>query len=442
MTSPSGHTSERLASELKALTEVAKTLSSPTELPILLDAVMRTIIEVLEQADIGAIMLWDQPSGLFRPIAAFGYDIEILKESGLRAGESITGKVYDENRACLLYTAEEVAQAMTNMRPHNQQVMMRAIGAEILPQCAIAAPISAGEHRFGVLILETIHDHKKFIQNDLHFVQTLADLIALAIDRARLETKADAVREARQAERMRAEVMAALSHELRMPLATIKGYTTAMLLDELQWNEEKRTEFLHLIEEACDDMEGMLKGILDSSLIEVERLELERQPTRMQYIAYDQATELQQRSKVHTLMADFPPDFPTVEADPRWIKQVFRNIIDNAVKYSPEGGLIVVKGEVRQADVVVSVADQGIGISPENLIPLFEKYFRVRSTTSLHISGTGLGLPIARAIIEAHGGRIWVESKVGEGTTVLFSLPRSAPIPVSEVSRSVSQPMD
>jgi len=438
MTSPSGQTSKRLASELKALTEVAKTLTSPTELPILLDEVMRTIIEVLEQADIGAIMLWDQPSGLFRPVAVFGYDIEILKEIGLRAGESITGKVYDENQACLLYTAEEVAQAMTNMRPHNQQVMMRSIGAEILPQCAIAAPITVGEHRFGVLILETIHDHKKFVQNDLHFVQTLADLIALAIDRARLETKADAVREARQTERMRAEVMAALSHEMRMPLATIKGYTTAMLLDELQWDEEKRTEFLHLIEEACDDMEGMLKGILDSSLIEVERLELERQPIRLQYIAHGQATELQQRSKIHKLMVDFPPEFPAVEADPRWIKQVFRNIIDNAVKYSPEGGLIVVKGEVRQADVVVSVADQGIGIAPENLIPLFEKYFRVRSTASLHISGTGLGLPIARAIVEVHGGRIWVESKIGEGTTVFFSLPRSIPAPVSAASRSVS----
>jgi K+-sensing histidine kinase KdpD len=442
MTYPSGHTSKRLASELKALTEVAKTLASPAELPKLLDAVMRTIIEVLEQADIGAIMLWDQPSGLFRPVAAFGYDIEILKEIGLRAGESITGKVYDENQACLLYTAEEVAQAMTNMRPHNQQVMMRSIGADILPQCAIAAPIAAGEQRFGVLVLETVHDHKKFIRNDLPFVQTLADLVALAIDRARLETKADAVREARQAEWMRSEVMAALSHELRMPLATIKGYTTAMLLDELKWDEEKRTEFLHLIEEACDDMEGMLKGILDSSLIEVERLELERQPLRLQHIAHDLATELQQRSKTHTPVVDFPPDFPIVEADPRWIKQVFRNIIDNAVKYSPEGGLIVVKGEVRPVDVVVSVADQGIGISPENLIPLFEKYFRVRSTASLHVSGTGLGLPIARAVVEAHGGRIWVESKVGEGTTVFFSLPRSAPVPAPAVSRSVSQPME
>jgi two-component system sensor histidine kinase VicK len=123
-------------------------------------------------------------------------------------------------------------------------------------------------------------------------------------------------------------------------------------------------------------------------------------------------------------MVDFPNDFPVVNADPRWIKQVFRNILDNAVKYSPEGGLIVIKGEIRLSDVVVSVSDQGIGISPEDLIPLFEKYFRVRSATTLHVSGTGLGLPIARVIVEAHGGRIWVESKVGEGTTIYFSLPR------------------
>jgi two-component system sensor histidine kinase VicK len=89
--------------------------------------------------------------------------------------------------------------------------------------------------------------------------------------------------------------------------------------------------------------------------------------------------------------------------------------------------LIVIKGEVRPSDVVVSVADQGIGISSEDLIPLFEKYFRVRSASTLHVAGTGLGLPIARAIVEAHGGRIWVESKAGEGTTILFSLPRQRP---------------
>jgi signal transduction histidine kinase len=221
--------------------------------------------------------------------------------------------------------------------------------------------------------------------------------------------------------------MATLSHELRMPLATIKGYSTAMLMDEVRWSEEKRVEFLQLIEEACNEMEGMIQDILDSSLIEVDQLNLECQALRLPAIAGEVALEVQHRSEIHRPVVDFPEDFPVVQGDPRWIKQVFRNIADNAVKYSPDGGLIVIKGEVRPADVVVSVADQGIGISSEDLIPLFEKYFRVRSASTLHVAGTGLGLPIARAIVEAHGGRIWVESKAGEGTTILFSLPRQRP---------------
>jgi two-component system sensor histidine kinase VicK len=107
------------------------------------------------------------------------------------------------------------------------------------------------------------------------------------------------------------------------------------------------------------------------------------------------------------------------------IKQVIRNILDNALKYSPQGGLVVIRGEVRPNDVVVSISDQGVGISPEDLIPLFEKYFRVKSPTGYHVPGTGLGLPVARGIIEAHGGRIWAESKVGQGTTLYFSVPRA-----------------
>jgi K+-sensing histidine kinase KdpD len=258
----------------------------------------------------------------------------------------------------------------------------------------------------------------------LPFAQTLADLIALTIDRERLKVRADAVREARRAERTRSEVMATLSHELRMPLATIKGYATALLLDEVTWSEAKRKDFLGLIEEACNDMEGMIQDILDSSMIEVDQLKVERSPVQLPDIAREIAAEVQQRSKLHHPVVDFPSDFPVVEADQRWIKQVFRNILDNAVKYSPDGGLIVIKGETRSADIVVSISDQGIGISPENLIPLFEKYFRVRSAATLHVPGTGLGLPIARALIQAHGGHIWVESKAGEGTTIFFSLPR------------------
>jgi two-component system cell cycle sensor histidine kinase PleC len=178
-------------------------------------------------------------------------------------------------------------------------------------------------------------------------------------------------------------------------------------------------------------MQVMLTDILDSSLIEVDQLAMEPQPLRLQKLAGEVCAEMQRRTKQHQLIVDLPTGFPIVHADPLWIKQVFRNILENAIKYSPEGGLILVQGEQRTNDVIISISDQGIGISPEDLIPLFEKYFRVRSPDGLRIPGTGLGLPIARTIVEAHGGRIWAESKIGEGTTLSFSLPCSAHPPES-----------
>jgi K+-sensing histidine kinase KdpD len=414
---------ERLSGELYALIEIAKALTLPLELPELLDAVMRKIVGVVEPAEVGAVMLWDQSAGLFRSVAAFGYNLEILKELGLRAGESVTGKVFDEGEELLLNTPEQVIKAMADMRSSNQAIMAQALGIEALPCCTLAAPISVGEKKLGVLVLETIHGPAVFLESDLPFVKTIADLIALAIDRAHLAEQADAIREARQAERMRSELLAVLSHELRIPLTTIQGYSSALLLDEVDWDEPKRKEFLHLIDKECQNMQMMLKDILDSSLIDMEQLVIETQPIRLPNIAREVALEIQRMTDIHHIIVDFPPDFPILEADARWIKQVFRNIIENSIKYSPDGGLIVIRGEVRKADVIVMIADQGIGISPEDLIPLFEKYFRVKSAVTLHITGTGLGLPISRKIIEEHGGRIWVESNVGEGTTIYFSIP-------------------
>lgn len=413
--------------ELEALTEVAKVLVSTIELSDLLNTVMLTIVRVLEQADMGAIMLWDQPAGIFRTAAAFGYDLEILKKIGLREGESITGKVFKSGEAHFFSSSEKVAMAMDDMRPSNRAIMARAIGSEQLPQTAIAAPITAGERKYGVLVLEALDSERPFTADNTPFVQTLADLVALAIDRDRLQNLADATREARQAEKFRSEIMATLSHELRMPLSMTKGYASALLMEELNWKPEKHREFLDLIVHACDDMEGLIRDILDTALIEVEQLNLEPQPLHIQSIASEIAQETEHRSPKHRPVVNIPADFPRVLADPRWIKQVFRNILDNAVKYSPGGGLIVIQGTVRKQDIVISISDQGVGISSEDLIPIFERYFRVRNESTMHISGTGLGLAIARSIIEAHKGHIWIESKENEGTTVFFSLPLKPP---------------
>jgi two-component system sensor histidine kinase KdpD len=416
---------ERLQRQLYALTEIAKTLTLPLELPELLNAVIQKIIGVIEPAEVGAVMLWDQPAGLFRSAAAFGYDAQALSELGLRAGEAITGKVFDDGVGRLVSTPEEVAEEMADIRPSNRAAITRALGSDALPRCTLAAPIQVGSYKYGVLLLETIQGPDVFSENDLPFVQTISDLIALAIDRDRLAAQADEVREERRAERMRSEVLATLSHELRMPLTAIQGYSSALLLEDVDWSEEKREKFLHMIEEESENMQSMLKDILDSSLIDVDQLIIERQPVRLQNLARAVAEEMQHRTEIHRIIVDFPEKFPILEIDPRWTKQVFRNILDNAIKYSPEGGLIVIRGEERPADVVIMVADQGIGISPEDLIPLFERYFRVRSVASLHIPGTGLGLPIARAIVEGHSGRIWAESNLGEGTAIYFTLPKT-----------------
>ncbi|MEJ2600100.1 MAG: ATP-binding protein [Anaerolineales bacterium] len=414
---------ERLTREMHALTEIAKTLTSTIDLRELLFAIMEKIVGVLEPAEIGAIMLWDQAAGLFRPWAAFGYEFEIFKKIGLSRGECITGKVYDAGKACLLVGREQVAGAMQNLHPDNRAILNQALGSDQIPVCTLAAPISIRDDKLGVLILEILHGSKKFSEEDLPFIQTIADLVALAIERARLGAKAEAKRDERQAERLNSELMATLSHELRLPLTAIKGYATALMLDEVDWSGAKRGEFLSMIEEECDTMEAMLTDILDSALIEIERLSIELQPLRTPQVALDVANEMNRRTDRHRILVDFPPDFPVVEGDHLWIKQVFRNILDNAIKYSPEGGLIVIRGEKRATNVAVHISDQGIGISPEELITIFEKYSRAKLPEGMQIPGTGLGLPVARSIVEAHGGRIWAESKLGEGTTLSFSLP-------------------
>jgi len=415
---------QKLHRQFYVLTEVAKTLTLPLELPDLLNAVIKKITGIIEPAEVGTVMLWDQPAGLLRPVAAFGYDFQSLSKLELRAGEAIAGKVFEDGGGRLFGTPHEVAEAMANIRPSNRSVLAKAMGSDILSICTLAAPIQAGTNKFGMLVLETLRGPAIFSEDDLPFLQTITDLIALSIDRDRWSAQSDRIQAERRVEYLRSEVLATLSHELRMPLTAIQGYSSALLLEDVDWSEEKRQKFLHLIEEESQNMQSMLEDILDSSLIDVDQFTIEKQPVRLHQLASDIAEEIQYRTESHRIIVDFPEKFPVLRVDQRWIKQVFRNILDNAIKYSPQGGIVFIRGEERLSDVVIMVADQGIGISPEDLIPLFERYFRVRSAVNMHIPGVGLGLPIARAVVEGHGGRIWAESKLGEGTTISFSLPK------------------
>ncbi len=219
------------------------------------------------------------------------------------------------------------------------------------------------------------------------------------------------------------DLISTLAHEMRTPLTSIKGYSTALLMEDVTFSPETQREFLQFIDAECDVLETLIHDFLESAIIDAGMMRLEMQPVKLPPLLKGVVDDIARRTQIHRFVVDFSKRFPILDADPDRIAQVLRNLLDNAVKYSPDGGLIVVRGEVREEEVVISVADQGVGLTPEHLNRLFEEYFRARSGPARHVAGTGLGLRIARAIVESHGGRIWAESQLGVGTTFYFTLP-------------------
>ncbi len=414
---------ERKARELEVLFEISKILSSALDLNTLLDSVVERLVGVLDAAESAAVLLYSPETALLEVSSCFGYRGNWLRQIRLQPGESLSGRVFQTGRVQLFATPDEVVEAMSNLRSENRALLGEATGGLGPPHSALCAPLISRGERLGALVLENLHNGEKFLQSDLEFVQALADLIALAVERERLQKGAEQTRVLQEANRLKSELLSTLSHEMRTPLASIKGYATALLMEEADWDGETRREFLQIIDGECDNLRDLITDILESSTIEAGLLRIEKQPCLVVRLAERAVEQANLRTRQHRFVVSFPSGFPVVDADPRRIEQVLHNLLDNAVKYSPDGGLIVVRGEIRPDEVVISVADQGVGIAPEHLNRLFERFFRIKSGIGPNVVGTGLGLPIARTIVESHGGRIWAESAMGSGTALFFTLP-------------------
>lgn len=223
---------------------------------------------------------------------------------------------------------------------------------------------------------------------------------------------------------MWSEMLAGLSHDLRTPLACIKGYVTTLLREDATWDLAAQKEFLNIIAEETDHIENLINNLLDSSTFSWKgAIELKKEPVSLPQIVNKVLKDPSYRNKHHQFTVLFPEEFPLIEADPVRIEQVLRNLVDNAIKYSMENTLIVISGEQVPGELVVSVADQGIGIGDEHLSRLFEKFFRVTNGIQEQQKGMGLGLPLARQVLISHGGRIWAKSMLDQGTTFYFTLP-------------------
>lgn len=410
--------------QMEVVYEVSKILSSAPNLASLLDSVVERLVNGVDAAEAAAIFLYSQSTQRLEPASVCGFNHDVALGMSLRPDESMTGRAYSTGEIQLFGSPEEVEAAVSSMSRENRRLFIEAVGSEEPPHSAICAPLISRGEKLGVLVLENLRGDRDLSKVDLGLVRAVADLIALAVQRERLQEEAEQARVLQEANRLKSELLSTLSHEMRTPLASIKGYATALLLESTDWGDATRGEFLRIIDEETDNLQNLIGDLLESSTIEAGLLRIERQPVLLRRVAERVVEQARLRARRHRFALSFPGDFPVVDADPHRIEQVLHNLVDNAVKYSPDGGLIVVRGEVRTGEVVLSVADQGVGIAPEHLNRLFERFFRIKSGLGPKVTGTGLGLPIARTIVETHGGRIWAESQVGAGTTMYFTLPR------------------
>ncbi len=229
----------------------------------------------------------------------------------------------------------------------------------------------------------------------------------------------------REAEEAKTTFISMISHELKTPVSLIKGYATTLSREDVEWDRATLLNGLKVIEEEADKLNMLIENLLDATRLQLGTFKLNFGDVALDRVAERLVEKFRTQVTIHTIETDFPPDFPTVQGDEQRLEQVLSNLLSNAIKYSPNGGRIQIKGQVSEDSVQISVSDEGIGLSPEQKELIFERFYRVDNALTRETQGVGLGLYIVRSIVEAHGGRIWVESEPGKGTTFTFSLPLS-----------------
>ncbi len=226
----------------------------------------------------------------------------------------------------------------------------------------------------------------------------------------------------RNADEMKATFISIVSHELKTPVALIKGYASTLRRDDARWDKHVIQDSLAVIEDEADRLTHMIEDLLDASRLQAGGLTLNRTDVSLPGMAKRITERFQTQTKKHKLEIDFSKDFPVIMGDEARLDQVLTNLVSNAIKYSAKGK-IRISGEIRNEQAIVTVSDDGPGIDPHDMPHIFDRFYRsdaaVRKT-----KGAGLGLYLARAIVEAHGGRIWIDPQHGAGARICFSLPK------------------
>src|SRR5712692_116606 len=408
----------RLVRQLTALGEVGQAVSSTLDIEKVLTTIASRAVQ-LSGADAGAIYEYDEAAEQFHLRATQNLPEEFLefaRPMALRKGEGATGRLAE---------TREPVEIPDIAEPHAYQSRLRDMLLRLGFRALLAVPMLREDHIIGGLII-----HRKspgaFPPETVDLLKTFATQSALAIQNARLfQEIAEKSRQLEVADRHKSEFLANMSHELRTPLNAIIGFSevrTERMFAELN---EKQDEYLKDIYASGQHLLSLINDILDLSKIEAGRMELELGKFDLPAAMDNALTLVKGRAANHAIALHLDVDRRLGEfvADERKLKQILVNLLSNAVKFTPEGGRVEVRAAPANGGVEIAVTDTGIGIAAEDQELIFEEFRQVGSDYLKKREGTGLGLALTRRFVELHGGRIWVKSEVGRGSTFTFSLP-------------------
>jgi PAS domain S-box-containing protein len=323
-----------------------------------------------------------------------------------------------------VFVADPLAVTATLAPGIQEDVLKRAIVAAGMPPDgpAICLPLAAEEQVNGILVVWG----EGLREDDVPALSVFADQVAIAFERAQLARQAAEAEILREVARLRSELIANVSHEIRTPLGLIEVLCTSLLMEDVEFDRVMRKQFLQGIREETDRLKVIVDNLLNLSWLESGQWRLDRRPTDVGQLATEVLETVREQLTQHQAACELAEANLVADVDPRQIETVLSNLLGNAIKYSPGGGTIRIHGYQDEGQVVVCVQDEGIGIPAAEHEKIFERFYRIDNQTTRTVSGVGLGLAVCRGIVDRHGGRIWVESTPGSGSTFCFALPLTA----------------
>lgn len=401
-----------MVSQLSQLVEISVTLNSTLDPYELLRYIIGTAARLLN-CEAASILLYDEKHGELHFVSASGSDPNQLAQIPVPLEGSIAGTIFRDNLPLVI-------NDVTNDPRHYTQV-----GEQIKfsPRSLLGVPMRVRDKVTGVL--EALNKRSgDFTNTDIRLLSVIASQAAVAIHNARLvQALQKAYDELSRVDKIKSDFMAIASHELRTPLGVILGYAT-FLKEEAKG---EMSEHASIVLSSALRLRSLVEDLTNMNLLQVgsTRLDLQRIPLQQPVAAACKEIDATAQVKGQKLSLDWPTETIYVLGDAAKLELVFVNLLNNAVRFTPEGGQIAVRLYTLRGEAWVEIQDNGIGIQPDELESVFKEFYQVEDHMRRRHGGMGLGLAIARGLINLHKGRIWAESPgVGQGTTFKVVLPQ------------------